>query len=155
MTPGKVLALIAAALVVLILALPLADWAYSRLTAADRGPYVRDNERILNSLPVFPGARELARGSAGYHADNGDLGVFDRTIGYSMGVDYAIPKGTRRNQVISFYVGHMRGWRLGAANYRDGIVDFIRGKAYVAVDASEVGMAGLTGGGRSVSAPTS
>jgi hypothetical protein len=106
---------------------PAGEWIYLRLTAVDRQPYVRDNERILNSLPVFP-ARELARRSAGYHAENGVLGAFDRTIGYDTGVDYAIPKGTRRAQVIRFYVDHMRGWKLGDANYRDGIVDFTRGK---------------------------
>jgi hypothetical protein len=127
---AKVLAglgFVLAVLIGLIVALLLGEWIYLRLTAVDRQPYVRDNERILNSLPVFP-ARELARRSAGYHAENGVLGAFDRTIGYDTGVDYAIPKGTRRAQVIRFYVDHMRGWKLGDANYRDGIVDFTRGK---------------------------
>jgi hypothetical protein len=37
---------------------------------------------------------------------------------------------------------HMRGWQPGEVNYRDGIVDFTRGKAYVVIDASEIGMSG-------------
>jgi hypothetical protein len=36
----------------------------------------------------------------------------------------------------------MRGWQPGEVNYRDGIEDFLHGKAYVAIDASEVGMSG-------------
>ncbi len=129
-------------LVLLLLALPVEDWAYRRLTAPDKAPYVRDNERILESLPMFPGAREVARDSYGYHGDNGDLGIFDRTIGYETGANYVVPDGTRWRQVIAFYVTHMRGWRRGEINFQDGIADFTRGKAYVAVDASELGMTG-------------
>lgn len=121
----------------LILALSLAG-----CSSVDKRAYVRDNERILDSLPVFPGAREIARSSYGYHADNGDLGVFDRTIGYETGVNYRVPKGTHWRKVIAFYVGHMRGWQPGEINYDDGIADFTRGKAYVSIDASELGMAG-------------
>ncbi len=91
----KAVAIAVAAVVLLVLALPVANWAYVKLASVDRDAYVRANERILNSLPVFPRARELARGSSGYHADNGDLGI-----------------------------------------------DFTRGKAYVAIDASEIGMSG-------------
>jgi hypothetical protein len=59
--------------------------------------------RILATLPV-PRARGLARGSTGYHADNGDLGIFDKTIGYDTGIDYVVPTGTRRRAIISFYL---------------------------------------------------
>jgi hypothetical protein len=44
-----------AVLIGLIVALLLGEWIYLRLTAVDRQPYVRDNERILRTLPVFPG----------------------------------------------------------------------------------------------------
>jgi hypothetical protein len=128
--------------VIFLLALPVADWAYRRLASVDREPYVRANTRILDSLPVFPGARELARGSTGYQIENGDLGIFEKTIGYDTGIDYALPRGTRRAAIIRFYLEHMRAWQPGEVNYRDGIVDFMRGKAYVAIDASEVGMSG-------------
>jgi hypothetical protein len=95
----------------------------------DRGSYVRADQRILDSLPAFPGTGVLARGSTGYHADNGDLGIFDKAIGYDSGIDYAVPKGTSRRAIISIYLEHMRGGRPGEVNYRDGIVDFTRGKA--------------------------
>lgn len=127
---------------VLVAALPTADWAYRRLASVDKAKYVRANERIFDSLPTFPGAVELVRGSSGYHANDGDLGVFDRTIGYDTGIDYAVPRGTRWAAVLRFYMTHMPGWRLGEVNYRDGIVDFIRGKAYVAIDVSELGETG-------------
>ena len=138
----KAFAIAVALLALLILALPVANWAYVKAASVDRDPYVRANQRILDSLPVFPGARLLARRSSGYQADNGDLGIFDKTIGYDTGVDYAVPKGTARRAIISFYLEHTRGWQPGEVNYRDGIVDFTRGKAYVAIDASEIGMAG-------------
>jgi hypothetical protein len=74
--------------------------------------------------------------------DNGDIGILDKTIGYDTGIDYAAPRGTRGGRSSSFYLQHMRGWQRGEVNYRDGIVDFTRGKAYVAIDASEMGMSG-------------
>jgi hypothetical protein len=74
----KAVAIAVAAVVLLVLALPVANWAYVKLASVDRDAYVRANERILNSLPVFPRARELARGSSGYQ-DNGDFGIFDKT----------------------------------------------------------------------------
>jgi hypothetical protein len=138
----KAVAIAVAAVVLLVLALPVANWAYVKLASVDRDAYVRANERILNSLPVFPRARELARGSSGYHADNGDLGIFDKTVGYDTGIDYAVPGGTRRGAIVSFYLEHMRGWQPGEVNYRDGLIDFTRGKTYVAIDASEIGMSG-------------
>jgi hypothetical protein len=141
-TTVKAFSIAVAVLVLLILALPVANWAYVRVASVDRDPYVRANQRILDSLPVFPETRVLARGSSGYHPDNGDLGIFDKTIGYDTGIDYAVPKGTGRRAIISFYLEHMRGWQPGEVNYRDGIVDFTRGKAYIAIDASEIGMAG-------------
>jgi hypothetical protein len=141
-TTLKAIAIAVAVLVLLILALPVANWAYLKTASVDRDPYVRANQRILDSLPVFPGTRVLARGSTGYHADNGDLGLFDKTIGYDTGVDYAVPKGTVRRAIVSFYLEHMPGWQPGEVDYRDGIVDFTRGKAFVAIDASEIGMVG-------------
>jgi hypothetical protein len=36
----------------------------------------------------------------------------------------------------------LRVWQPGEVNYRHGIVGFARGKAYVAIDASEIGMTG-------------
>jgi hypothetical protein len=141
-TVVKAFAIAVAVVVLLVLALPIANWAYVKVASVDRDSYVRANTRILAVLPVFPTARELARGSTGYHGDNGDLGVFDKTIGYDTGIDYAVPTGTRRRAIISFYLQHMRGWQPGEVNFRDGIVDFTRGKAYVAIDASEIGMSG-------------
>jgi hypothetical protein len=138
----KAIAIRVTVFVLLVLAVPVANWAYVKVASVDRDPYVRANQRILDSLPVFPQARVRARGSSGYHADNGDLGIFDKTIGYDTGIDYTVPKGTGRRAIISFYLEHLRGRQPGEVNYRDGIVDFTRGKAYVAIDASEIGMAG-------------
>jgi hypothetical protein len=56
---GKAVAIAVAAVVLLVLALPVANWAYVKLASVDRDAYVRANERILNSLLVFP-----ARGSS-------------------------------------------------------------------------------------------
>ena len=135
MSPTRAGTLAVGAVALLIVAFMLAA-----CSSVDKAVYVRDNERILDSLPVFPGARQIARGSYGDHADNGDLGLPAPTIGYETGVNYRVPDGTRWREVIAFYVGHMRGWQPGEINYEDGIADFTRGKAYVSVDASELGM---------------
>lgn len=73
---------------------------------AGRGAYVEKNQRILDALPVIPGAERLRLESSPYWL--GDSGPVD---GYTTNVVYRAPGDTTAQEVVDFYVGSLgRDW---------------------------------------------
>jgi hypothetical protein len=94
-----------------LLALPLT--AALLLTACGgvgRRDYVRRNEAVVKSLPVFPGAAETHEFSTPYYSAGG---MSPR--GYTTTVVYRVSPRTRGGQVRRFYQTRLegRGWRPG------------------------------------------
>ena len=65
----------------------------------DGGAYVRENERLLETLPEMPGSQRLEGESSPYYL--GDDGPVD---GYTTNVVYRAPPETTAQEVIDFYV---------------------------------------------------
>ena len=114
----------------------LADFVYRTAASVSREPYARANLRILRTLPVIPGAKLESVAVVGYTDQVGDISMFNRTIGYDTIASYGVPAKTTAGAVIGFYARHLRGWRPAELNYRDGIADFVRGRADLSIDAT-------------------
>ena len=69
---------------------------------AGRGAYVEKNARILDALPVMPGAERLTVESSPYYL--GDSGPVD---GYTTNVVYRAPRDMTAQDVVDFYVGSL------------------------------------------------
>ncbi len=69
---------------------------------AGRGAYVEKNERILDTLPVIPGAERLRVESSPYYLS--DSGPVD---GYTTNVRYEAPLGMSARDVVDFYIGSL------------------------------------------------
>jgi len=70
----------------------------------DRGTYVRENERLLESLPEIAGSDRLRVDSSPYYLQ--EMGPAD---GYTTNEVYRAPAGMTADEVIDFYVGELRG----------------------------------------------
>ena len=100
--------------------------------------YVERNERLLASLPILPGAREIDRRTDSYRADPtieaSPIG------GYRTKVVYEAPSRARAADVIRFYRAHLRRWNVtvtpsgceGKTACRG--ATFVRGGAIVVLD---------------------
>ena len=112
---------------------------------SDENPYVEGNERILEELPVFPGAVQESVTSSPYYDEEGPAP--SRVAGYTTNVVYDVPADVTDRQVIEFYVLSLQsdwsyqatelpitdtttGERVGAVL----IVDFRREEATVQVN---------------------
>lgn len=80
--------------------------------AARERLYVDDNMDLLNSLPAYPGASELHTDRDAEYREPGssELSLPD---GWSSHRVYAVPRGVRMRQVLTFYERELtrRGWR--------------------------------------------
>jgi len=76
----------------------------------DRAGYVRENERLLASLPTYPGAQPILQESTPDYdtADGERLSLLPRA--YTTRVIYRLPPGTRDAAVFAFYRRALRGW---------------------------------------------
>jgi hypothetical protein len=76
----------------------------------DRGDYLAKNERIVQALPLPPGAHEVAR-----QILRDDDTVFgeqlSHTVGYTTYVTYAVPGEPSSKDVVAFYDRTLQGWR--------------------------------------------
>ena len=94
--------------------------------------YKNDNRRLLASLPVYPGAREVER-------EDSVRTEGDRNAGWHLRAVYELPPGATVEQVLGFYRDRMTGWTpepdccggLDAASFR-------RGSEQVTVNADNV-----------------
>jgi hypothetical protein len=75
------------------------------VTEAD---YVRANERVLRSVPLVPGAREVGRSSSPYYAADAAEAP---PAGYTTLVVYELAARVPQRAVIDHYVAVLSGWR--------------------------------------------
>ena len=99
---------------------------------ADHGAYVRQNEAILASLPVFPGAVKAHELSTPEYSN----GEFSDPTGYTTTLVYRVPHGTRGAAVVRFYEHRLerRGWARGSRIRKPWLVEFTRGRALVVLN---------------------
>ena len=113
----------------------------------DEDDYVGENERILEDLPVFPGAVVDRATSSPYEEAEGSGPAPYDVIGYTTNVVYEAPPDARAQQVIDFYAERLAGeWEarfeeipivVGGTGERRGTVLtalFTRGEAQVSVN---------------------
>ncbi len=107
--------------VVLSLGAGLGYAAWERLDASA----LEMNERLLEELPSYPGAREVDRRSQTFSGEGGiplPEGVVTTAL-------YVPPAGTTQDEVVDFYVSRLTGWeRRTTAVGRAFRVEFERGE---------------------------
>lgn len=121
--------------------------AFTLACGADKDDYVRENERILEELPVFPGAVVERLTSNPYDEPEGSGAPPYEVIGYTTNVVYEAPPDATAQQVIDFYAERLAGgWEVrfeeipivvGGTGERRGtvlIAHFMRGEAIVSVN---------------------
>ena len=100
----------------------------------DKGAYLRKNEAVVRSLPVFPGARWMRVSSSAYRDDRGLDEPAGPVVGYGTKVIYTLPKTSRVGEVVAFYETRLhRRWRLVAA-YDGPVLVFRRRQASVNIN---------------------
>jgi hypothetical protein len=77
----------------------------------DKDAYVERNRTIVQSLPVFPEAKQLGMRSSPYR-DPEKTETDQTTVGYITTVAYGVPRGTKTRAIENFYKRRLRGWRL-------------------------------------------
>ncbi len=105
--------------------------------------YLHENDRVIDRLPVFPGAHEAASHVTAYRADR--FIEASPIIGYRTTVLYEPPAGTTVREVVRFYRSRLSRWRSPIAATRCprdrktcGRVAFIRRGAVVVLNAGGV-----------------
>jgi hypothetical protein len=100
-----------------------------------RGDYVAQNEAVVRSLPVFPGAVKTHEISTPYVQSEG--GMSTNASGYRTTVVYRVPRGTTDAAVGRFYATRLgrRGWR---SVITPPVRRFTKGRALVAVNTAFV-----------------
>lgn len=76
----------------------------------DRGDYLAKNERIVQALPLPPGAHERMRQIL-RNEDTVFGEQLSHTVGYTTYVTYAVPAPTSSRAVVAFYGRRLPGWR--------------------------------------------
>jgi hypothetical protein len=79
--------------------------ATSCASGPDRAKYVDANEALISELPTFPGVARVASASGAYSLE--DRGIFDSPDGYGTHVTFAIPSGTRPEDMRDFYLANV------------------------------------------------
>jgi predicted small secreted protein len=130
-------------LVLAVAAVAAACGGGTTVSGVGEDDYVRANERLLQTLPVFPRAREVSRSSAPYFA--GDSSGTP-PAGYTTLAVYELARHRSQRAVIDFYVARMNGWSsrvdfapgvdvvTGASRPGAWSASFTRGGASVAVN---------------------
>ncbi len=88
---------------ILLFAPGIALLAVVAACGVDRGSYVQQNERILETLPEIPGAERLRVDSSPYYLS--ESGPVD---GYTTNVRYEAPLGMSARDVVDFYVQRLK-----------------------------------------------
>ena len=93
----------------------------SACSGIDRGSYIEGNERLLDSLPVYPGAKQVGEDvSVGYPAANGQLfPENDSSGGYITHRYYSVPTDRACSQVEYWYGDHLAHKRVGGVDRPD------------------------------------
>jgi hypothetical protein len=99
-------------------------------TDTGRKLYVKANERLLDRLPVPPGAEELERTSYPYYAAKADAPV----AGYRTKAQFQVANMTAE-QVVAFYRSQLPSWRPRVHGACRIACRFVHGTAEVVVDA--------------------
>jgi hypothetical protein len=108
------------AFVSLSLAAGLAYAAWERLDSSS----LETNERLLDELPAYPGAREVDRRSQTFSGEGG-LPLPEGLVTTAL---YAPPAAATQEEILDFYVSRLRGWeRRTTAVGRAYRVEFERG----------------------------
>src|SRR5439155_5848062 len=124
------------------LAARLAVLAVAFLSACggiDRGSYVSSNERLVDSLPVYPGAQKADEDqSVGYPAAGQLFPENDSSGGYTTYRRYGMPAGKRCGQVQQWYGLRLgeRGWKLDGGG--DDSSGWEKGSAVVSISCGPV-----------------
>jgi hypothetical protein len=101
---------------------------------SDKEQYVRENERLMESIDEFPGASEQRRTSNPYRAyEDGPV------AGYSTNVVFAVAEGTTAEAVIDFYREQLESWQMELEEFGEGpevvlIANFGRDGAFIQVN---------------------
>ena len=95
----------------------------------DRSEYVRKNLRLLDSLPVPPGAHVKRTESSAYK-DTDSAGA--KTIGYGTTRVYVLPASLTPRSAIDFYRRRLPGWHVEDLSEAPSI-SLSRGDAYIHV----------------------
>jgi hypothetical protein len=113
------------ALAALSLAAGIGYSAYERVSTSA----VEANAHLLDSLPTYPGAREVDRRS-----DTSPAGSLPVPAGVVTRVLYAPPSSASQEAVLDFYAERLRGWRARTrAVQRAYRAEFSRGDDCVAL----------------------
>jgi hypothetical protein len=76
----------------------------------DRGDYLAKNERIVQALPLPPGAHETMRQIL-RNEDTVFGEQLSHTVGYTTYVTYAVPGTPSSKLVVAFYDRKLQGWQ--------------------------------------------
>jgi hypothetical protein len=108
-------------LIAMLLASAMAGAGVAGICDGDRSDYAAENEAVLKTLPVYPGAHEAHRyleaKTAGY-CDSGK-GPECETGGWATHVRYDLPDGATGADVLSFYRAQLPdGWEIAVEPVR-------------------------------------
>lgn len=83
-------------------------------SSTEKSPYVQENQRLLNALPVMPGAKRLETTSAPYYRDERS----DEPLGYTTNAVYSAGDGMMPRDVVEFYaLALQERWSYRARQY--------------------------------------
>jgi hypothetical protein len=77
--------------------------------AGGKHAYVSANERLVDQLPVFPGARRLTTTSSPYTLGDDPESPID---GYATTAAWSVPPRATPHSIVGFYAAHLRGWKV-------------------------------------------
>jgi hypothetical protein len=92
-----------------------------------RHAYISANERLIDRLPVLPGAQRLEITSSPYSSGDEPESPIG---GYTTVAEWSVPHGMKADSIVEFFIAHVRGWSVE----RDGRVDFPNPDSYLGLN---------------------
>jgi len=108
--------------------------------AVNKESWVKQNELVLSTLPLYPGATEAR---APYSTGEPDPKAKTKTAGggpfrgYRTTHTYTLLLGTRPDLVLAYYAQHLGGWSAGPVPGNNCEVTYSRGRAQLEVKACD------------------
>jgi hypothetical protein len=92
----------------------------------DKGAWVKENNHLIDSVPLYPGAVE--RGPRVTQPLQGGRLILSAAIGYYTSATFSLPKAMSREQLSRYYAKHLPvGWSCHAAG--SAAIECLKGKA--------------------------
>lgn len=112
----------------------------------DRASWVSQNERLLAELPTFPQSERIRSRTQNLPDTKTLFGgdTSERTVGYTTSAKFEVPAGVTADEVITFFVQHLRSewrvtrWQVGGQPF----ACFDRGRAVAWIDTNGLPIVG-------------